>query len=867
VASAFTPGANAYTVTGSTVDFNGAGAQTIPAFGYNNLTSSNAGARTLASSGTVGVAGTFTPGANAYTITGSTVDYNGTGAQSLPSGFTSYNNLTVSGARGGASVTLPAVSVGVGGTFTPSATSVSYGKTGNTLDFNGAGAQMIPAFAYNNLTSSNAGARTLASSGTVGVAGTFTPGANSYTVTGSTVDYNGSGAQSLPSGFTSYNNLTVSGARGGASVTLPAVSVGVAGAFTPSATAVSYVKTGNTLDFNGAGAQTVPAFAYNNLTSSNAGARTLASSGTVGVAGTFTPGANSYTVTGSTVDFNGAGAQTVPAFAYNNLTSSNAGARTLASSGTVGVAGTFTPGANAYTVTGSTVDVNGAGAQTVSAFAYNNLTSSNAGARTLASSGTVGVAGTFTPGANSYTVTGSTVAFNGAGAQTIPAFGYNNLTSSNAGGRTLASSGTVGVAGTFTPGANSYTVTGSTVEYNGSSAQILPAAFTTYDNLTINNPAGATGFAGLTVQGTLYVKLGTFTSASTYKDVVIDNGGTLAAAPASTITGNGNWTDNHNAGSGFTPGTGTVVFGKNGTATLSLPNQAAGVETFCNLTVNASTILATGADFATLAGGAGCGTLTNSGQVQHVETATIGAGGGTFNDGYQHAALVLSNIATGLGSTTATVAAGGTYPAAYEDCGFPLPLSRVNRFWSVTPTTADSATVRFWFRDAGERNGQTLANLKLWRCASTGGSWTQVGSNYQTSSAPDPGGYDYFQADAVPIGSAFLLAEFAPTAVTVTSFRALSARPSAVKLGWRTGNELALVGFNLWRKSSSAKTWTKLNPKLIAAKRHGAGGSSYTYVDRKALAGRAYTYRLQAVLRGGDKTLFGAVAVKVRAGK
>ncbi len=135
----------------------------------------------------------------------------------------------------------------------------------------------------------------------------------------------------------------------------------------------------------------------------------------VGVAGTFTPGTNAYTVTGSTVDFNGAGAQTIPAFAYNNLTSSSTGARTLASSGTIGVAGTFTPGTNAYTVTGSTVDFNGAGAQTIPAFGYNNLTSSSTGARTLAASGTVGVAGTFTPGTNAYTVTGSTVNFNGVG--------------------------------------------------------------------------------------------------------------------------------------------------------------------------------------------------------------------------------------------------------------------------------------------------------------------------------------------------------------------------------------------------------------------------------------------------------------------
>src|SRR6185295_18970914 len=165
--------------------------------------------------------------------------------------------------------------------------------------------------------------------------------------------------------------------------------------------------------------------------SSSTGARTLASSGTVGVAGVFTPGSNAYTVTGSTVDFNGAGGQTIPAFAYNNLTSSSTGARTLASSGTVGVAAVFTPGTNAYTVTGSTLDFNGAGGQTIPAFAYNNLTSSSTGARTLESSGTVGLAGSFTPGTNAYTVTGSTVSFSGAGAQTIPAFTFNSLTDVN----------------------------------------------------------------------------------------------------------------------------------------------------------------------------------------------------------------------------------------------------------------------------------------------------------------------------------------------------------------------------------------------------------------------------------------------------
>ena len=66
---------------------------------------------------------------------------------------------------------------------------------------------------------------------------------------------------------------------------------------------------------------------YNNLVGSG-GNRTLSTS-TIGIAGTLTPGAGSYTITGSAIDFNGVGAQTIPAFAFNNLTISNGNTKTL----------------------------------------------------------------------------------------------------------------------------------------------------------------------------------------------------------------------------------------------------------------------------------------------------------------------------------------------------------------------------------------------------------------------------------------------------------------------------------------------------------------------------------------------------------
>jgi hypothetical protein len=100
----------------STIVFDGADTLTIPAINFGNLSSTNdAGAvRILANSGTIGVAGTFSPGSAAYTITGSTVNFNGTTAQDIPT-FT-FNNLTVSNVstiHSGTTVTLDSTATAV----------------------------------------------------------------------------------------------------------------------------------------------------------------------------------------------------------------------------------------------------------------------------------------------------------------------------------------------------------------------------------------------------------------------------------------------------------------------------------------------------------------------------------------------------------------------------------------------------------------------------------------------------------------------------------------------------------------------------------------------------------------------------------
>jgi hypothetical protein len=137
---------------------------------------------------------------------------------------------------------------------------------------------------------------------------------------------------------------------------------------------------------------------------------------------------------------------------------------------------------------------------------------------------------------------GSTIAFDGSSALTIPAANYGNLSSTNDAGasRTLANSGTIGIAGTFSPGSGNYTNTGSTVTFNGSSAQTVPSF--RFRIVNINNdcviPVGNTvsidsamtvgASKALTVNGTLI----NYADGST----VFTTNGTITVSPTGLFT-------------------------------------------------------------------------------------------------------------------------------------------------------------------------------------------------------------------------------------------------------------------------------------------------------------------------------------------
>ncbi len=608
-----------FTRGSGTVIYQGTTNQTITPLNYFNLASTGTGARTI--SGTVGIAGDFTKGPNTYTNTG-TMNFNGTGAQTVPA--FQYNNLTISGART-ANVTLDSTdTIKLRGALSYTATYSSGGlvTVKNVISYNGTTAQTVVAFPYNDLTiekpagiaattgneniTVNGNCTVLSGILTIGTGTTVLTQTNEYTFSGkpassklevkdgaqltlignggytatfpktlwkdivlqpnSTVVYGAGGAQTMANH--QYGNLSSAGT--GARTLAATGSIQIAGTFTPNTANSTYTVTGSTVDYNGTTNQTIVAFNYNNLTVTNAAANvTLSPTGTVGIAGTFVPNALAFSgMGGSTINYNGTGAQTVIAFNYNNLAVSGArttNSVTIVATGLIQVAGTLANSATfssgAFINTGSTIVYNGTTAQSVSDFPYNNLKISKTGpAASLAANltatnlkGDLSIEQDTLATAN-FTITGSAtkklavtdlgvltisgttatfptgfttvaldpkswVVYASTAAQTVAAQNYGNLKSTSTGARTLAATGTVGIATDFVSGTNTYTVTGSTVSFNGDGDQRISGNLGTtnaLNNLTVNNTGtlatnGLTLTTNLTVAGVLNLNEGLLT--------------------------------------------------------------------------------------------------------------------------------------------------------------------------------------------------------------------------------------------------------------------------------------------------------------------------------------------------------------------
>lgn len=450
-------------------------------------------------------------------------------------------------------------------------------------------------------------------------AGTYTFNTNSQSITGSNA-ITFSGPVAITGITVTNNNTTTIGGNltgTGELINSAGLNLTLNGA-TNSITTLTATSADNTVIFGRSGNQTVPGTTYQNISFGGSSTKTvlgniiindelaIASNVTFALS-TFTLAAGggfsnsglgnlSTANTGATpipsglsfagtVLYSSASAQTVIDGNYTNLNLSG-GNRTLTSSGTIFISGIYTPGAGTFTVGTSTINFNGSGAQTIPAASYFNLTSSSTGARTLAATGNILIAGTFTPGTNSYTITGSTINFNNGADLTIPNFTYNSLAVTDGFTKTIPGSLTLNgnlilTSGRLAIGNNTLTING-TVTSTATNSIVSSGS----SNLTFGGSGAATTFhLDQTVDGTTN-SINTFTINRSTTLVTMGNNMHVSNAlnltsgrlspGANTLTIAGTFSGtNTNAISG-NGSTSTVIFNGSGNVNLFLDQTTSG---------------------------------------------------------------------------------------------------------------------------------------------------------------------------------------------------------------------------------------------------------------------------------------------------
>ncbi|MDO9154799.1 MAG: hypothetical protein Q7U47_14025, partial [Paludibacter sp.] len=500
-----------------------------------------------------------------------------------------------------------------------------------------------------NLTGGTSSVSTLANAGTVAISGTATSttalanftntGAinisGSGTITGITNNAAGTVNHSGSSTVTSFNNATATSTLNISTTTVPTF------------TTLTVSAAGNTVNYTGAGAQTVKDVVYGgNLTLSGTGTKTwtLAAARTVGgiltvgsgagltTAGNFTLGVTGVTNITGTLTLGGTSAKTFT----GDVTLNSGGVWNETGVAAINFAGnltnnatTFTSNTGIHTFSGATKTMSGAtttsiGSVTVTGTYTNSgiLTVATAlggtGTLTNSATGTLNLGGTSAVTTLTASAAGNTVNYTGA-AQTVKVVAYSNLTLSGSGIKTCAVTSVTNdltLAGTATVTHGAALTVGRDLLLNGGTFTTGAFTLAVTRNLVLNGGnLTTTGAFAATVTGTTTITTGTLNvpvsaGDKTFTGLVTLNGGTMTGASTTVVLGGGGFA---NAG-GIVTLTGTVTMST--AATLSGANNIG----FGTLTV--TTVVVTNNGTLTVATAlGGTGTLTNS------ATGTLNLGG------------------------------------------------------------------------------------------------------------------------------------------------------------------------------------------------------------------------------------------------
>jgi len=385
------------TAAGNTVDYGSTGAQNIRTITYVNLQLSGSNTKTLA--GNTTVQGNLTVSG---TSVSSTCTLNPASFNLSVSGTTTIHNFGIFNDNNNLGVNTFTGAVALNGTGTWNSTAVTTaanlnfvgGITHNgSADFSAytatfSASQSIQVNSSGNIVF-NTGATAVTSVSVTANLSIQTPGSGSFQLLGAGSFIIGAGVTVTNQGNTIFQQV-LSGSNASTSIWLndENSSLTYQNTIEPMATGVMNASaTGNTIEYNGTGSQTVKNASYYNLALSNSRGSNTISIGTIEIAGSFTNSA-SFTsgtgITASSVTYNGTAAQTLLStgtyFEYTNLGINNAAGVSLNNDVTVNGTVSFTNGristGNNSLILENSAQVSGAGA---GKYVYGNLVKGIAG--------------------------------------------------------------------------------------------------------------------------------------------------------------------------------------------------------------------------------------------------------------------------------------------------------------------------------------------------------------------------------------------------------------------------------------------------------------------------------------------------------
>jgi fibronectin-binding autotransporter adhesin len=664
------------TVSGNTVSYNAAGAQTIKPVSYFNLTLSGSGTKTLASAISIG---------GNLSITGS--------AASLTSGTSTAANLTLGGYGQSSGTWGGTASAAANKNSTYFGTGTGIINVGNSsctqgtwlggvgTDWNTAGNWcggiptsstnvVIPsggnqptigaAAVCNNITVNPGASLTISGSNSLTVSGNWTNN-NTFTAATGTVTFNG--ADQRISGTTTFYNLVLSGSgtKTAASniISGAALTVNSGSAFateasnTLSVTGTSTIS--GTLTLGGTGTKT---FTGNVTVSSGGtwnetGIASINYSGNLQNNGTFTAATGVHTFSGNTKTISGANEVAIPNLTISGTTTNNgvltvstalAGGSTLTngSNATLNYGGSSITPALTANAAGNTVNYNGT-TQTLKVTAYNNLGLSG-GAKTfgaittiagnlgLSSSATATTSAALAIGGNLLVGTGTTFATGATNTWTLSVTGTTTvagtLTLANTGTKTFTGDVAVNSGGTWTETGVANTNYAGSLQNDGTFT--ANTSVNTFSGLakTISG-ANTVSIPNLTISGTI-TNNGTLTVTT-----ALSGGGTLtnSASHVLNVGGTCSVANLANAGTMTVSGSGAIStalanFTNTGTLNLSGSGTITGITNSTNGVIN----LNSSGNITSLNNSAASSTLNISATpVPSINTLTASAAGNTVN--------------------------------------------------------------------------------------------------------------------------------------------------------------------------------------------------------------------------------------------